>query len=85
MEEQFDYQVAEQRVKNIQELRDEVRAESLKILHLNIRSIGKHYHELIVLLQKFATLPDIIVATETWSTNGLALYSIEDYDIFLYI
>lgn len=77
-----EYQVREERITGIQGLEGEVAAEKIRILHLNIRSIGKHYHELLVLLRKFNNLPDVIVATETWSVNSLGLYLIDNYDIF---
>ena len=42
---------------------------SCKILHLNTRSIKKHYEELEALISCFESPPSIICLTESWLTN----------------
>ena len=42
---------------------------SCKILHLNTRSIKKHYEELEALISCFQSPPSIICLTESWLTN----------------
>lgn len=54
---------------------------SVKIFHLNIRSMAKNLDQLLVLLKTFSFQFDIIVLTETFVLNDLQLYEIPDYDI----
>ena len=47
----------------------------------NIRSLSRHYNELLICLDKVHNSePDIIILTETWlSAEQLELYSIKNY------
>lgn len=53
----------------------------LTILHLNIRSMDKHFEELIVLVNELKNIPDLIVCTETRNVN-IDLYSITGYNAY---
>ena len=54
---------------------------SLKLLHLNIRSINKNFSELCILLQSFSFCFDIIILTETWSNYDIG-YDILNFKKF---
>ena len=49
-------------------------------MHVNIRSTGKNFYFLKILINSFSSEPDIIAVTETWlSDNALFLYELEGY------
>lgn len=54
----------------------------LKMIHLNIRSIGKNFDELVVLLEGLNQRFDLIILTETRNIEDLDLYSIPGYTNF---
>ena len=55
----------------------------INILHLNIRSLNKHYDELILMLNSIETKNvDIIVLSETWQVSDIKNFGIPDYQIY---
>jgi len=56
----------------------------LFVIHWNIRSLRKHFEELLTFLETLQYKPDIIILTETWLTDTETLYfHISQYcDIF---
>ena len=54
---------------SIKPIKNVFASNSCKILHLNTRSIKKHYEELEALISCFQSPPSIICLTESWLTN----------------
>lgn len=54
---------------------------NLKIFQTNIRSLQKNFDELLLLLDQFKENFDIIVLTETFEIQDLALFKINGYNI----
>jgi len=54
----------------------------LRIFHLNIRSVNSNFSELLVLLQSFNFLYDLIILTETWVIHHIDLFKIAGYNLF---
>ncbi|KAJ8939952.1 hypothetical protein NQ317_006929, partial [Molorchus minor] len=54
---------------------------NIKLLHNNIRSIGKNLEEFKCYLKQLTTDVECIVLTETWQVADLDLCHIEGYDI----
>lgn len=52
---------------------------SLKVLTQNIRSIGKNFDEVVILLERLKTDIDIIVLTECWLHFASALPMLDEY------
>lgn len=57
------------------------REHNLKIIHMNIRSISKHFDELMVFLGQFRERFDIIVLTETFVVGDVNLYTMHNYNM----
>lgn len=57
-------------------------ASYLKILHQNIRSLNKNYHEFCILLKRLNIVCDIIVLSECWLSRVGALPSLDGFVCF---
>ena len=58
----------------------QVQDQTFSLFHSNIRSLGKNFLELQVLLEYFKDFSfDCIVLTETWQLHGLDLLNIPGY------
>lgn len=53
--------------------------QTFSIIHLNVRSLDKHFGELEVLMEHHNYIFDIIVCTETWNLKSPELYSLTGY------
>lgn len=51
------------------------------VLHMNIRSLRKHFEELEVFLAEFVEGPDVIILSETFEINNINLYVINGYEV----
>lgn len=54
----------------------------LKFFHLNIRSINCNFSELVILLQGFEFLYDLIILSETWEVQNTDIFNIEGYRVY---
>lgn len=54
----------------------------LGIIHLNIRSIKKHFEELIIYINTIIEKIDIIVLSETWDVEEVSDFNIPNFNIY---
>lgn len=54
---------------------------SLNIYHNNIRSIGRNFDELKIVLNQIDITFDCIILTETWSVTDCSLFCLENYHL----
>lgn len=54
---------------------------SLKMFHINLRSVRKNFNDIVVYLEAVSVMFDIIVFTECWLSGGGWRESIEGYDL----
>lgn len=54
----------------------------LRIFHVNIRSVCKHFDELTVLLSQLSTKFDVIVLTESWLCKDNDMFQLPGYTTF---
>ena len=54
----------------------------IKLLSLNIRSINKNYNDLLILLQQFQNIFDVIILTECWINNHYVPKIIQGFDSY---
>lgn len=52
---------------------------NLNIIHLNIRSIQKHFDELLILISNSSVSHDVIILSETWKIASLDSFNIPGY------
>lgn len=53
----------------------------MNIMHLNIRSLNKHFEELEVFVHSCGSVFDVIVCTETWQIPMAGLYKLSGYEM----
>lgn len=56
--------------------------DGFSVFLLNIRSLNKHYNELVLLLHDLNWVLDVVVLTETWTDESTSFPHIEGFDIF---
>lgn len=54
---------------------------TFNIYHNNIRSIGRNFDELKIVLEQINISFDCIVLTETWNVTDCSLFSLENYEL----
>lgn len=57
--------------------------DEIQILHLNIRSINKHFNDFVCVLEDLKTQFSIIVLTESWLTEDSVLFNLPGYSTFV--
>lgn len=62
-------------------IKQNINGETVSVLHLNIRSINKNFHELTIFLENLGYEVDIIILSETWKVNCIDLFNIDGYNI----
>lgn len=58
----------------------EVEREHFLTMHMNIRSIRKHFEELLVLISNKTVSFDLIFLTETWNVGNIGDFNIPEYN-----
>ena len=57
--------------------------DEIQILHLNIRSINKHFNDFVCVLEDLKTQFSIIVLTESWLTEYSVLFNLPGCSTFV--
>lgn len=61
---------------------DVVNGCNLGVLHLNIRSIKKHFDEFLIYVESIKENIDIIVLSETWNVDAVSDFNIPNFTIY---
>lgn len=57
-------------------------SKNFNVIHLNIRSLSKHYDNLVSLLDSSNVQFDVIILSETWIISDITDFNIDSYDVF---
>lgn len=67
------------KIENLAEALTAEKTCGLSVLHINIRSLDKHFVDLEALIRTHLRNIDVIVCTETWKIHHLQMYSLEGF------